>query len=143
MDHVAIMRKSWGLTQKILSGEKTIESRWYKFRHTPWGKIKKGDTVYFKDSGEPVIIKAEVAKVLQFPNLTPKKVKEILSKFAKDDGIAREEIPNYYKMFEDKKYCLLIYLKDPQKIKPFDIDKTGFGTMASWICVNEIGQIKR
>ena len=27
MDHVAIMKKSLGLTRKILSGEKTIESR--------------------------------------------------------------------------------------------------------------------
>lgn len=25
MDHVAIMKKSWGLTGKILSGEKKIE----------------------------------------------------------------------------------------------------------------------
>lgn len=32
MEHVAIMKKSWGLTRKILSGEKTIESRWYRFR---------------------------------------------------------------------------------------------------------------
>lgn len=30
MEHVAIMRKSWGLTDKILSGQKKIESRWYK-----------------------------------------------------------------------------------------------------------------
>ena len=29
MQHVAIMKKSWGLTDKILSGQKKIESRWY------------------------------------------------------------------------------------------------------------------
>ena len=48
MDHVAIMKKSWGLTEKIISGEKKIESRWYKFRHSPWGKIKKGDNLFVR-----------------------------------------------------------------------------------------------
>ena len=62
MDHVAIMKKSWKLTEKILSGEKKIESRWYKSKYPPWGKIKKGDIIYFKDSGEPVSIKAKVEK---------------------------------------------------------------------------------
>lgn len=27
MEHLAIMRKSWGLTDKILNGQKKIESR--------------------------------------------------------------------------------------------------------------------
>ncbi|MBI3413268.1 MAG: hypothetical protein HY051_04265, partial [Candidatus Aenigmarchaeota archaeon] len=66
MYHVAIMKKSWGLTEKILDRRKTIESRWYKHRRTPWNKIKKGDTVYFKNSGEPVSIKTRVKKVMQF-----------------------------------------------------------------------------
>ena len=73
MEHVAIMKKSWGLIGKIISGEKKIESRWYKSRRSPWGKIKQGDEVYFKDSGEPVSIKAKVAKVISFADLTPKK----------------------------------------------------------------------
>lgn len=57
------MKKSWGLTQKILSGKKKIESRWYKSKCSPWGKIGKGDVVCFKDSGEPISIKTEVEKV--------------------------------------------------------------------------------
>ena len=69
MHHIAIMKKEWKLTQKILSGEKKIESRWYSNRSAPWGKIKAGETVYFKDSGEPVSIKAEVVKVLEFSDL--------------------------------------------------------------------------
>ena len=77
MDHVAIMRKSWGLTQKILTGEKKIESRWYKFKRAPWNQIRSGDTIYFKDSGEPVRIRAKVSKVLQFSDLTPARVKNL------------------------------------------------------------------
>ncbi len=78
MDHVAIMKKSWDLTQKILSGQKKIESRWYKLKCAPWGKIGRGNMVYFKDSGKPVSIKANVEKIISFSDLTPKKVSQIL-----------------------------------------------------------------
>jgi len=143
MDHVAIMKKSWGLIPKILDGRKKIESRWGVNKCAPWGKVKAGDRVYFKNSGEPVTVVAEVSKIQEFGNMNSKKVREILEKFGEDDGINREEISGYYKRFKDKKYCLLIYLKNPQKIKPFDIDKTGFGAMAAWICVGKISHIKR
>ena len=143
MDHVAIMRKSWRLTEKILSGKKSIESRWYKNKYSPWDKIKKGENVYFKDSGDPVTIVAKVKKVIQFEDLTPKKVKEVLNKYREDNGIAKEDIPKFFKRFRDKKYCILIFLSNPQKIKPFNIDKTGFGMMASWIAIDNIRKIKK
>lgn len=137
------MRKSWGLLPKILSGEKIIESRWYKNKYSPWNKIKKGDTVYFKNSGELVILKAKVEDVLQFQNLTPKKVKEILNKYGRKDGIGVDEINKYYKMFKDKKYCLLIFLYNPKKVEPFEIDKSGFGAMSAWITVSNVNKIKK
>ena len=56
MQHLAIMKKSWNLTDKILTGKKKIESRWYKNKYKPWNKIKTEDVVYFKDSGIPVKI---------------------------------------------------------------------------------------
>jgi len=143
MEHLAIMRKSWGLTGKILSGDKKIESRWYSVKYRSWSRIKAGEIVYFKDSGAPVKIKSEVDKVLQFCDLTPQKVKEILDKYGKDDGIEKEKIAEFFKMFKNKKYCMLIFLKNPRAIKPFEIDKTGFGTMSAWISVDNISKIKR
>ncbi len=143
MEHLAIMKKSWGLTQKILSGQKKIESRWYSLRCSPWDKIKKGETVYFKDSGEPVKLKAEVSKVMQFSDLTPNKIKEILDKYGDDDGLKKSSIPKFFKRFKDKRYCMLIFLKNPKEIKPFEIDKTGFGIMSAWISVDNILKIKK
>lgn len=142
MEHVAIMRKSWGLTRKILSGQKKIESRWYKARYRPWNTIKKGETVYFKDSGEPVKLKAEVEKVIQFSGLTSHRVKEILERYGKDDGLETEEIPEFFKRFKDKKYCMLIFLKNPVGVKPFDIDKAGFGAMSAWITIDDVSAVK-
>jgi ASC-1-like (ASCH) protein len=142
MEHLAIMKKSWKLTEKILSGEKKIESRWYMSKYPPWDKIKSGETIYFKDSGDPVKIKTEVEKVFQFDNLNSKKVKEILNKYGGKDGIAIEDIPKFFDLFKNKKYCMLIFLKNPKKIDPFEINKKGFGLMASWICIKNINRIK-
>ena len=143
MEHIAIMRKSWGLTQKILSGQKKIESRWYSVKYKPWDRIKEGEMVYFRDSGDPIKIKAEVSKVVQFADLTPKRVKEILDKYGHDDGLEKEKASEFFERFKNKKYCMLIFLKNPQKIKPFEIDKTGFGAMSAWITLDDISKIKR
>jgi ASC-1-like (ASCH) protein len=143
MEHVAIMRKSWGLTEKIASGEKIIESRWYKVKYAPWGCIKSGEKIYFKNSGEPVTLSAEVEKVLYFSDLTPEKVLEILEKYAKDDGIEEERIPEFFERFKHKRFCILIYLKHVQRVVPFEINKQGFGAMASWISVDEVNRLKK
>ena len=143
MEHIAIMRKSWGLTDKILNGQKKIESRWYKMKYKPWDVIKSGERVYFKDSGEPVRLMAEVEKVIQFSNITPKRVKEILEEYGEADGIEKNKIPEFFGRFKDRKYCILVFLKNPEKIEPFEIDKTGFGAMSAWITVNNIEQIKK
>lgn len=142
MEHVAIMKKSWGLTQKILSGQKKIESRWYKTKHSPWGKIEKGDVVYFKNSGEPVSIKTEVEKVISFPNLTPEKVKQILDEYGGDDGIEKNKIKEFFELFKNKNYCLLIFLKNSERVEPFEINKVGFGMMSAWLTTENIDRIK-
>ena len=143
MEHLAIMKKSWGLTPKILSREKKIESRWYKNKYQPFNKICNGEIVYFKDSGEPVSIKAEVEKVLQFSDLTSGKVKQILEDYGKDDGITQDKVAEFYELFKNKKYCMLIFLKNPQKIMPFEIDKKGLGVMSAWICVDNINILRK
>ena len=142
MDHVAIMKKSWGMIPKILTGEKKIESRWGINKCTPWGKINQGDTVYFKNSGEPVTVRATVYKIQVFTNLNPKGVREILTKYGGKDGIAVGNIEATITWAKKKRYCTLIYLASPQPVKPFNINKSGFGTPAAWLCVPNINRIK-
>ncbi|ELR18839.1 uncharacterized protein ACA1_166990 [Acanthamoeba castellanii str. Neff] len=66
------MSKASGFIDKILSGHKTIESRWYATRRPPWDRVHAGDTVYFKYSGgagERVKVRATVDRVQQFENI--------------------------------------------------------------------------
>lgn len=135
------MNKSWGLTGKILHGQKTIESRWYKVKYAPWNRIRAGEIIYFKNSGEPVTISAVVDRVLYFSDLTPEKVEEILAQYGHDDGIEEERMPEFFERFKDKRYCMLIFLKDVQAVSPFEINKRGFGMMASWLCVDSVNRL--
>ncbi len=139
MDHVAIMKKSWGLIPKILSNKKTIESRWYQTKRKPWNFIKAGDKVFFKNSGEPIIAKAKVSKVWQFEIKNIEGVKKIVDKFGSKICLIN---PNPKKWGQIPKYCVLIKLTKPSKIKPFLIDKKGFGAGAAWISVNNIKSLK-
>jgi len=135
------MRKSWNLTEKILSGKKKIESRWYKQKRAPWNKIKTGDKIYFKDSGCPVNMTAIAEKILRFDNLSQEKVKEIINEYG--EAIAFNNSQAAFQMNKDKKYCMLIYLKNPQKIQPFHINKKGYGSMAAWISLPSVQEIRK
>jgi hypothetical protein len=142
MDHIAIMQKSWGFTEKIATGQKIIESRWYNVRYTPWGMILPGDSIYFKNTGEPVTTRAEVEKVLYFSDLNPYRIHTILEHYGKDKGIDEPDMPKFFEKFKHKKYCVLIYLRDAHHIQPFEVNKQGFGTMSSWLCVESIAKMK-
>ena len=142
MDHIAIMQKSWGFTEKIATGQKTIESRWYKVKYTPWGRISPGESIYFKNSGEPVTIQAKISRIINFSDLTPEKVQTILEDYSKELGLDEPDILRFFEMFKHKRYCILIYLKDAHHIQPFEINKQGFGTMSSWISVESIAKMK-
>ena len=142
MDHVAVMRPSWGLTQKILTGEKSIESRWYRFRRAPFGAIHTGDWVYFKNAGKPVAFRARVRSVLEFSDLCPEEVNALLVSYGRADGILPEDVPEYFQRFKDRRYCLLVFLEGPESVVPFSINKAGFGSMASWISVPAIDTIR-
>lgn len=141
MQHIAVMKSSWKLLQKILSGKKTIESRWYKSKKAPWNTVGKGDTVFFKDSGKPVTAKAQVEKVLQFQELNERKVMEIVQEYAKEIGIEKTE--EFFHTVKDKKYCILVFLKNPEKVEEFEIDKKGFGLMNAWLTMEDAEKIKK
>ncbi len=139
MEHIAIMRKSWGLTQKILSGQKKIESRWYKFKRGPYKNIFPEEVVYFKESGGPINAKAQVEKVLYFEDLDSNKIKKILENYGKEICIPL----SFAEKIVDKNYCILIFLKNVEEVKPFNIDKTGFGLMNAWITCENVDKLKK
>jgi len=138
MEHIAILNKKLRLLEKIISGNKTIESRWYKFKRTPYKNIQGGEIVYFKESGEKVTVSAVVEKVLFFSDLNEDKIKKILREYGREIGVEN----SYVKNLIGKKYCTLMFLKDVKEINPFNINKKGYGLMSAWISVDDINKLK-
>ena len=149
MDHIAILNKKWKMIDKILAKEKTIESRWYVNKISPWGKVNKGDVVYLKDSGCPVTAKAIVSKVIYFArddkqlSVKTKKYDSniILKKYGK--GICIQDVDGFEEYAKSKNYCILIFLKKAEKIKSFDIDKKGYSSSCAWMCVGDVNNVMK
>ena len=137
MDHVAILNNK-KLLEMILSGEKSIESRWYVHRTMPWNILKPKDNIYFKLSGKPVMAKAVVEKVLQFEGLNEEKACRIIEEYGPKIGITRNDSD----WFKGKNYCILAFLENPEPVKPFNIDKKGFGNSAAWLYVKDIDNVR-
>ena len=140
MHHVAIMNPSF-LIDRILSGEKTIETRWYRTRRCPWGRIREGDIVWFKESGGPVRAKAIVSKVEEV-ELGRVDVADLVRKYAPKGKAFFRNPDKTIEMARRKKYAVFIHLDRPEKVEPFQIRKDGFGTGAAWLCVDDIEEIK-
>jgi len=141
LDHIAILSSS-DILDRILSGQKTIESRWYVTRRDPWNHINPGDTVYFKVTGQPITARATVDQVLQFGELNPTKIKEILAIHGRAIGFNKSECDIWAASKSKVKYCILIYLKDVASLKPFKINKKGFGISCAWLTLPNINNIK-
>jgi ASC-1-like (ASCH) protein len=140
MEHLAFLNKKLKFLEEILNGHKKIESRWYQTRRMPWGKIKAGEKLYFKETGDAVKALAKISKVLEFDNLNESKVKEIVAKYGERICISQSD---YKKWWNPKiKYCILIFIDKVKTIQPFNIDKAGFGNMTAWIGVEDIAKIK-
>lgn len=141
MDHIAIMNPVWKLIPKILSGKKTIESRWYQTRRTPWNQASTGDTVYFKDAGRPVTACAMVADVLQFELASVEDAKRIVSRYGNEIALVNPNPETWGKIAQ---YCILVRLSDARPVDPpFEIDKRGFGTGAAWLTLEDVRSIRK
>lgn len=143
MEHIVIMKSEWKLIPKIIDGIKTVESRWYKSKIAPWGRVKVGDTLYFKGSGGPVNTRAVVTKVAQYEIRTNIEAMQIMNKYALEDlgtKVLSDQIKNY---ILNKKYAVFIHFGKVRKIAPFEINKKGFGTQCAWITVPSVDNIKK
>ncbi len=142
MDHVAILNKKLPWLERIKSGEKTVESRWYQHKKAPWNNIAIGDRVFFKNSGKLVTLMASVCHVKFYEELNPYTAEGLVKKHAVYLGIRAHEVEAFLSSVARKRFCILITLSEVIEIDPFAISKKGFGSMSAWITVADINQIK-
>lgn len=143
MDHLAIMNKYF--LDKILCGQKKIESRWNKQKRAPFGHVQIGDRIYFKYSSGKVIARATVTKVdLFYMSKNYHHIEKFVIRHSRALGF--ESIKAAVQYFHERRntnYVTFIHIAAIEQIAPFHIDKTGYGVQASWICVENIEKIRR
>ncbi len=141
MDHVAILSTKLPWLQRIVAGEKTIESRWYQSRRSPWQQIAVGDTVYFKNSGELITAKATVESATFYRLGEDVTSAQLLDRFSKELGLLQAERSAFAQQIASAKYAIFVGLTQVMEIPAFAIDKKGFGAMSAWITVPDIVKI--
>ena len=127
MKHIAILKQPF--FDMVMNGTKTIESRWSMKKVAPYSKIKKGDTIYLKQTGKDIVAKTTVGKV-KFYELDPNVVEQIRQQYGSEIGT------DYFKDWAatlNKRYCTLIWLGNIKKIEPI-IPPRSHG--AGWIILD-------
>lgn len=123
--HLAIFKGEGA--EKILTGKKTIESRFSRNRIAPFGVVSSGDLVYIKPSGGQIIGQFRVKKVIFIDNVDIGEIREIKKKYG--GQIAVDE--GYWKGKVNAKYATLIFIGNSSRfitspIKPVKKDLRGW-----------------
>lgn len=140
--HLAIMPTS--VIDAILSGKKTIETRFSKHKLTPFGEVNPGDLVYMKPSGKDIIGCFRVKKVFYYSGLEKQDFERIFAEFG-DKILSKDEVfdkrslkaspsaelsGSAYKQFKkekmDSKFGTLIFIQDAERflVSPIKIEKS-------------------
>lgn len=119
--HLAVF--SGSAIEDILQGRKKIDCRFSQARIPPFGQIAKGDLVYLKPPGKPIVGQFIVEKVAFFDSPGPAEWQWIRKELWQDLAIA-------HKFIEDRKDCRYLtlawigpaasFLTHPTKIKKRD-----------------------
>lgn len=127
MNHLAVVRRAY--LDLILSGEKTIESRLTKVRCAPFGRIERGDGVFFKEPSGPVRARARVARVRIHENLTPGGVRDLRRRH---NGRIHGE-RDYWSAKRDARYAVLIWLDHVEPAADWSVKPRLHGR--GWLCL--------
>lgn len=124
MKHLAIFKQPF--YDMVLSGEKTIESRWSMNKIAPYNKVNIGDEILLKLTGQLVTATAKV-KDVKYYELTPEIAEDIRLKYGREIGIDKFE---NWDETRQKKYLTLIWLEDVTTIKPLRVPRSNG---AGWV----------
>ena len=140
MDHIVYLDYKAKELDNLISGEKTMIIRGATGRKLPYGRVFKGDMLYFiENKGDGLVkAKARVKDVFNSEQLTKKESEELVNqnqnKLFLDSGLI--------KRFCGKRYIVLITIESFQKLDPFRIDRSEYGNMDDWLPVEDINKVK-
>ncbi|MFW5761657.1 MAG: hypothetical protein ACOCXH_11820 [Cyclobacteriaceae bacterium] len=127
--------------EKLLDGSKTMIIRGATGRKLPYGRVNKGDVLYFINNNGEGLVKARavVSSVYNSEKMNTeesiKLVKENLKKLALSD--------KQFQKWAGKRYLVLIEIIKFQELDHFPIDNSNYGNMDDWLPVEKIERVKK
>ena len=140
MEHIVYLDHKAQELDNLKSGKKTMIIRGAMGRKLPYGKVHKGDRLYFIENNGDGLIKAKavVNDVINSEKLTREESEKMV--------LENQELlllnKSMLKRFAGKRYLVLIKLKDFQDLSPFKIDRSEYSNMDDWIPVGDIEKVK-
>jgi len=139
MDNVVYLDHKAKELDNLKSGKKTMIIRGATGRKLPYGRVHKGDILYFiENKGDGLVkAKARVKDVFHSEQLTRTESEELVNhnqnRLLLDSGML--------KRFSGKRYLVLIIIEDFEELVPFKIDRSQYSNMDDWLPVEDINKV--
>jgi len=139
MDNVVYLDHKAKELDNLISGKKTMIIRGATGRKLPYGRVHKGDILYFiENKGDGLVkAKARVKDVFHSEQLTRTESEELVNhnqnRLLLDSGML--------KRFSGKRYLVLIIIEDFEELVPFKIDRSQYSNMDDWLPVEDINKV--
>ncbi len=139
MDHVVYLDAAAKEMANILAGKKNIILRGATGRKMPYGRVEAGDTLYFLNNDAEGLVKARatVTSVLNSDALT----EDGSLQFINEQHAGLQLTEKQLKRWGGKRYLVLIWIEKAEEVKPFRVDKSGYGNMDDWLPVGKIESV--
>ncbi len=97
--------------ERILSGQKTVETRFSQKKIAPYGEVSVGDLVYIKPVGKDLAGQFVVSKIIFFEGLTQADFENIRKLYGEVLSLGNKTLDEkYFEMRKDAKYGTLIFI---------------------------------
>jgi hypothetical protein len=139
MDHVVYLDYKAKELDNLKKGLKSMIIRGAMGRKLPYGRVSKGDILYFiENKGDGLVkAKATVADIINTEQLTKEESNNLVEKNQKklclDTGL--------FKRFAGKRYLVFITVSNFSELSPFKINRSEYSNMDDWLPVADIGKV--
>lgn len=126
--HLAVLNQPY--LDRILDGEKTIESRFTINRVAPYKIVQPGDVLFLKESAGYVKGLISVKEVKYFENMVPGEARDLI----RLNQLALTVDEAFINLKQNSRYATLIHIGEILSIEPLEITKKD---RRAWVVLHE------
>lgn len=139
MDHIVYVDTRARELERLLIGYKCMLVRGAEARKVPYGRVKKGDVLYFIRNNAEGEIKARacVVGVYNSESMTREQSVDLILRYQ----FKLQLTPGQIKRWAGKRYLVLIEVAEIQQLDPFRIDCSTHKYVYDWLPVGDIAGV--